>query len=134
MKRIITFTLFFLLAIAGRAQDSLQCISRAKIAVENILKENYDLVHDQFDSLYATKMDTARLDRVWNNILKLTGKFKNYDSLRTSHERGHFCVIQRCAFEKTKVDIKCEFSIRSKISNLFFLPAEKPNQYKNPAY
>jgi len=100
----------------------------------DIRNGEYGKASANFDTSVSSKIDTVKLRKVWENLLKVAGNFVKVTEITADHQPTYDVVIQRTQFEKRKIDFKLVFGLNQKVKGISFLPGEPKVQYKFPDY
>jgi dienelactone hydrolase len=95
---------------------------------------NYARATANFDTSVTSRLDTAKLRKIWENLEKVAGPFQSVLEVTTDHQPTYDVVIQKTQFEKKKIDFKLVFGSNDKVKGISFLPGEPKIQYKLPDY
>jgi fermentation-respiration switch protein FrsA (DUF1100 family) len=99
-----------------------------------IRNREFEKVVAQLDSSMAARLDTSRLRKSWDNILKVAGNYKSTIRTSSDHQPNFDVVIQHCQFEKKKIDFKMVYGSDKKIKGISFLSGEPKEVYTLPDY
>jgi dienelactone hydrolase len=95
---------------------------------------NYAGASANFDTSVTSRLDTAKLRKIWNNLIKVVGPFQKVLETTTDHEDNYDVVVMKSQFEKKKIDFKLVFGTNQKVKGISFLPGEPRVLYNFPPY
>ncbi|NOY36178.1 MAG: alpha/beta fold hydrolase [Chlorobi bacterium] len=137
MSRIIIFIGITVICInAGLdsfAQGFDPRVTEAQRFLDNLVKEDYPLAVQPFDSVLTARMPAETLRQVWEALQKQVGRYIGNGKYRTESRPPYFAVYLTCRFERTTLDMKVVFNPEDEIAGLFFMPAKEQN-WKMPSY
>lgn len=132
MKKILILFLFAF-QFSSSAQEMDYKAESEKI-FNNILNRNFGEATQLFDTSFAAKMDSGRLQIAWDRLLANFGAFVKVVEINHDHQPNFDVVIQKLQLEKKKVDFKIVYGINKKIKGISFLPGEPREKYELPEY
>ena len=89
--------------------------------VESLVREDFALVTQDFDSKMAELLTPEKLKEAWDRTTEYFGPFVKQMDTRVERYWKYTMVIVTCEFGKSKLDIKVTFARTGEISGLFFL-------------
>lgn len=132
MKKIL-FLFLITFQFACNAQEMDYKAVSEKI-FKNILNRKFGEATQLFDTSFAAKMDSVRLQQAWDRLLTNFGAFVKVVEINHDHQPNFDVVIQKLQLEKKKVDFKIVYGINKKIKGISFLPGEPREKYELPEY
>ena len=132
MKKILFLFLFsFQFACGAREMDYK---AESEKIFKNILDRKFGEATALFDTSFAAKMDSGRLQQAWDRLLTNFGAFVNVIEINHDHQPNFDVVVQKIQLEKKKVDFKIVYGTNQKIKGVSFLPGEPREKYELPEY
>ncbi len=92
--------------------------------VDRITKGSFVDVVKDFDETMVKALPPEKLGEAWQSLIQSQGSFQKTNGERVSREQGYDVVYIQCQFEKGKIDAKVVFNADTKVSGLFFVPAQ----------
>src|SRR6185369_1204865 len=83
---------------------------------------------------YQKHITPQRFQLMWNNVLTKGGTFKKTNEMIENVQSNYSVVIIPAVFEKRTTNVKFIFNRLDRIVGINFLPDEKKEWYKVPAY
>jgi uncharacterized protein len=106
----------------------------AKQFVELLAKEDFANAAKNFDATMAKALPEEKMRELCTTLNKQVGAYKKQLATRTQKAGNYDAVFVTCEFERLSLDAKIVFDNQQRISGLFFLPAEKSQEYSSPDY
>ncbi|MCP4116293.1 MAG: DUF3887 domain-containing protein [Desulfobacteraceae bacterium] len=96
----------------------------SKTLVDHLVKGEYEKVTAHYDATMARALPPEKLKAAWEGLIINTGAFKAIKGTR-SGQHGEFDIIfVTCDFTNGPLDIKFVFNNESRISGMWFVPAQ----------
>lgn len=130
MKKIITLCLL-LASVFSKSQTTAEI---SETFLNKMLRSQFDSCIVFFDTSVTSKLNPGMMQSMWERIPQFVGEYKSYGDIRTEKLDTLEAVLIRCAFEKTKLDLKLVYNKEKKIVGIFFLPPKSKNTYSLPPY
>ena len=131
MKKLILLLLFY--ANVSFAQD-LNIAKMSEQVLTDMRNREFGKITARFDSSVAARIDTSRLRKVWDNMLKLGGDFVKVNDTSSTYQPYFVVFIQHCQFEHRKIDFKLVFGPNGLIKGITFTSGEPRQHWSPPAY
>jgi uncharacterized protein len=92
--------------------------------VDQITKGSFAESVKDFDDTMVKALPPEKLNEAWQSLIQSQGSFQKTNGERVTREHGYDIVYIQCQFEKGKIDAKVVFNADTKVSGLFFVPAQ----------
>lgn len=99
--------------------------SRKKIAAEildNLIKENYDQITEEFSIALKRTLTVEQISSAWSDFIEIYGTFSEKISTEASKPQGYDLIKIRCKFENDNGTIEVYFNENDKVVGLFLKP------------
>ncbi len=130
MKKIITLC-FLLISFLGKTQTVAEL---SESFLKKMVRNQFDSCQSYFDTSVTSEINSSMLSEIWSRIPQYVGEYKSYEDVRTEKADTLDIVLIRCAFEKTKLDLKLVYNQPKKIVGIFFVPPKSKSAYNLPDY
>lgn len=130
MKKIITLCLL-LISLIGNSQTTSEL---SESFLKKMISNQFDSCVVYFDPSVADEINASMMQEMWSRIPNYVGEFRSYEDIRTEKQDTLDVVLIRCAFEKTKLDLKLVYNKNKKIVGIFFVPPKSKTAYNLPDY
>jgi len=134
MKKYIAVLVLFIVASCSNGQNKTDHQEIAKRILVLLQKNEYSKVVEYFDSTYATRLTSEKLEKAWKSVINLVGGYVKTNEIRDSSISNFLIVVQRCEFEKKVINLKIVFNLQGKIVNFSVLPDHQVDKYEVPGY
>ncbi len=131
MKFFCFLILFVFTSVIARSQTNQQL---SVSLVQKLQRAQYDSCQVMFDTSVSSRINTDMLKKIWESLPKYLGEYKSYSEITSEKTDSIETVSVRCAFAKTKMDLKLSYNLQQKIIGIFFTPPKNHLAYNYPEY
>ncbi len=97
----------------------------SKTLVDLLVQGEYEKVTTYYDATMAQALPPEKLKATWESLITKTGAFKEIKGIRSSQYGDFDIIFVTCDFANGPLDIKFVFNRESKISGMWFVPAQQ---------
>jgi uncharacterized protein len=109
--------------------------TKAEQMVENLTKENYAAVYENFNEEVKSSFSLKDLQTAWNSLISSYGTFEEIVNTRKTEEFGYQIVYVTCSFATLgKLDLRFVFDNQSKVAGFQFVQTPTEDEYTSPDY
>ncbi len=131
MKKLLYLLILFTMTVNAQQSDFR---SRSEIVLQQFVKNEYQAIYDQIDTVTISKIDSASIARSWNNLVKQNGKFIKKLKVEQSQQGTFEVYIFTLQFEKNEINLRLIWGKNQKIKGYYFVPVDKRPKYQTPSY
>jgi uncharacterized protein len=109
--------------------------TKAERMVENLTKEKYASVYENFNDEMKAAFPIKDIQTAWDSLTKSYGTFEEIVKTRKTEEQGYQIIYVTCSFSTLgKLDLRFVFDNESKVAGFQFVQTQSDDKYTSPDY